>query len=177
MVQALAPYFSTIRGMDISEGMAKQYNLKAKEAGYSAAKMHAVAGDLVSDPASVDSTLTNFDLIVMSMALHHVEDPRLMIQRLSERLAHGGALLIVDWVAPTESGCSPIVAPTDSPVMHTVARMGFEQKELDDWFKSAKLGESGWKWFSKRSELPSELGGEKQLFLAKAVKESRSSDS
>lgn len=156
--------------MDISEGMAKHYNLKAKEAGYSETKMHALVGDLASYPASVDPAFTNFDLIVMSLALHHVEDPKIMIQRLSERLAHGGVLLIVDWVAPMESGCLPIVAPKNSPVMHTVSRMGFEQKELDDWFKSAKLVESGWKWFSKRSELPGELGGEKQLFLAKAVK-------
>lgn len=156
--------------MDISEGMVKQYNLEAQNAGYSESRMHATGGDLVHGSDAVPAEISNFDLIVMSMALHHVEDPKLMIQKLSERLGQGGVLLFVDWVAPSESGCSAPKPPENHPVRHTVSRMGFEKKELDEWFKDAGMADFGWKWFSSRSNLPDEIGGEKQLFLAKAVR-------
>lgn len=154
--------------MDISENMAKQYNLEAKNAGYSESQMHAVAGDLVKGAAAVPPELANFDLIVMSMALHHVDDPKLIIQKLSERLNQGGVLLIIDGVGPSESGCSPTKPPEDNPVKHTVSRIGFEKNELDDFFRAAGLNDFGWKWFSSSSHLPEEMGGEMQLFLARA---------
>lgn len=156
--------------MDISEGMVKQYNVEATKAGYGESKMHAIAGDLVDGSAAVDPAFANFDLIIMSMALHHVDNSKTMIQKLSERLGHGGVLLIIDWVATSESGCSWPKALDDQPVKHTVARMGFEKNELDGWFKDAGLSEFGWKWFPQRSHLPEDIGGEKQLFLAKAVR-------
>lgn len=156
--------------MDISEGMVKQYNIEAKNAGYSDEKMHAICGDLVNGSATVDESVSGFDLIVMSMALHHVDDPKDMIQRLSGRLGKDGVLLIIDWVGPSESGCSPPKAPEDHPVRHTVSRMGFEKAEIHEWFTDAGLHDFGWRWFSERSHLPEDIGGEKQLFLARAVK-------
>ena len=171
----MAPYVSITRGIDISAGMVQQYNLQAEKNGYSTEAMRAVHGDLVNTMTnpSVDLTspeFTDFDLVAMSMALHHVDDPGLMIKTLSEKLGPGGVLLIIDWVSESESGCAPIRAPADSLIKHAVSRMGFEEKELEAWFAEAGLGEFGWRWFSSRSQMPEEQGGPKQLFLARAVK-------
>lgn len=155
--------------------MVKQYNNLAKKHGYDTETMHAVHGDLVennTNPTFDPNTpeFSNFDLVIMSMALHHVESPELMIRKLSEKLGPGGVLLIIDYVAASESGCLPIETPADGPVKHTVSRMGFERKELGEWFENAGLSDFGWQWFSSRSKLPDEMGGEMQLFLARAVR-------
>lgn len=150
--------------MDISPGMVAQYNKLA-----TGDKMHAVAGNLLSDD-NVPEGFANFDLIVMSMALHHVSDPDLMIEKLAERLADSGVLLIVDWVSSAESGCGMPKAPADNPVRHTVSRHGFVEKEVREGFEKAGLGDWGWKWFAERSRLPDELGREHQMFMAKGSK-------
>lgn len=155
--------------------MVEQYNMLAKKHGYDSSAMHAVHGDFVdarTNP-SVDLNgpeFSDFDLIAMSMALHHVEDPKTLIKTLSRRLRGGGVLLIIDWVSASESGCSSAGPPAGEPVSHTVACMGFERRQLDDWFANAGLKTFGWKWFSSQSELPGEMGGLKQGFLARAMK-------
>ena len=155
--------------------MVEQYNRLAQKHGYDSSAMHAVHGDFVdarTNP-SVDldgPEFSDFDLITMSMALHHVEDPESLIKTLSGRLRVGGVLLIIDWVSASESGCSSAGPPADGPVRHIVAYMGFERRQLDDWFANSGLETFGWRWFSSQSELPGEMGGAKQGFLARAMK-------
>lgn len=168
--QALIPFVSTIRGMDISANMVTQYNKLASENKHPETKMHAVVGNLLDD-VDVPEGFETFDLIVMSMALHHVADPDLMIRKLSQRLVEGGVLVIVDWVSHAESGCEPPKPLADSPVKHTVSKHGFTEGEVKAGFEEAGLEGWGWRWFAERSKLPAEFGGEHQLFLARGRKQ------
>lgn len=85
--QTLAPYVSTTRGIDVSDTMVEKYNHATRKQGLSEQQMHAVRGDLVGPEDEIPKALKeadfyDFDVIVMSMALHHVEDPQLMMMKL-----------------------------------------------------------------------------------------------
>ncbi|KAI6785004.1 putative methyltransferase-like protein [Emericellopsis cladophorae] len=168
--RALALCFDDIQGLDISPEMVDQYNKLAETSGLSD-RMRATVGDLINGSDQLNALeYSGFDLIVMSMALHHVEDPVLMIRRLSERLAKGGVLLIIDWVSPAESGCRAFMGMHDHPTSHIVSRMGFERRELDAWFADAGLQSFTWRWAADRSSAPVEHGGDKQMFFARATR-------
>ena len=61
--------------------------------------MYAVEADL-GDPKPIldNPEWFEFDVAVISMALHHVADPTEMLRRLQERLKKGGALVVVEWL-------------------------------------------------------------------------------
>ncbi|EXK45927.1 hypothetical protein FOXG_07643 [Fusarium oxysporum f. sp. lycopersici 4287] len=169
--RALAPFMSTVRGMDIASGMVEQYNKMALKAGYTSTKMRAVQGDLI-DPELTPSPETNtpgffdFDVVAMCMALHHIEDPENMISQLSKRLRPGGILLIIDWVA-SSAGSS---AQTGNRTLGAISRMGFQENEVKSSFDKAGLEDWAWKLTSAPSQVPREIGGEQQLFLARGKK-------
>ena len=81
-----------------------KFNAEAREAGTSEARMRAVRGDLLAPPGGSleDGEFYGFDLAVMSMALHHVDDPKAMIAKLIERVKPGGIVVIIDWVVSDE---------------------------------------------------------------------------
>ncbi|KAI5461569.1 S-adenosyl-L-methionine-dependent methyltransferase [Mariannaea sp. PMI_226] len=169
--RALAPFFETILGMDISSGMVEQYNKKAQEAGTASENRRAIQADLLNTDATPSPELDSpeffgFDAIVMCMALHHVENYATMVQKLSERLKKGGILVIVDWVAPSESGC-PITEKVHELSHHTITRMGFKESEVRVAYQDAGLEGWSWKWASERNKMPEEIGGEQQLFIAR----------
>lgn len=95
----LLDHFDIIRGIDISETSVASYNEMAQQSGFSVEQMHAVQGCI---PASSENTLLateeffNFDLIVISMALHHIEDQAGVLSGLYERLRSGGVLVVID---------------------------------------------------------------------------------
>ncbi|QGI78663.1 hypothetical protein CEK25_005392 [Fusarium fujikuroi] len=169
--RALAPYVSVVRGIDISSKMVEQYNMLAEAAGFSSDKMRAIHGDLMDPEASPSPELdtpefNDFDLIVMCMALHHVQDYTAMIQKLSEKLRSGGVLLIIDLVASSESGCPE--APLSKELSnHTMSKMGFTEVEVKTAFEKAGLEGWSWRWCSERSQVPEEIGGEQQGFFAR----------
>ena len=76
-----------LRGVDISDGMVELFNKAAESNGLTPDQMRAVQGDLVASPESdaqtalADKEFFNFDLIVMSMALHHIEHPEAQRRR------------------------------------------------------------------------------------------------
>ncbi|KAJ9156479.1 hypothetical protein NKR23_g1117 [Pleurostoma richardsiae] len=170
IIYALASFVSTLRGIDISDGMVEQYNNAARSQGLSGEQMRAVQGDLLAHPEKLDSPdLFNFDVIVISAALHHVEDPAKMVQRLAERLASGGSLVVVDGVAASESGCA--VPNAEHPAAHTVSRkQGFTKQEILDMFSQAGLVDADYRWHPQRTAMPDEFGGEQQIFFARAKK-------
>lgn len=158
--------------MDISTGMVAQYNKVAREANYTEDKMHAVAGNLLADDAPAE--YGDFDLVVISLALHHVADPVEMIRKLSERLAEGGVLIVVDFFSgPEGEPEQPMAIATDNPVRHTVIKSGFREMELKESFEKAGLGAWGWRLFREGSMIPEEFGGDRQLFLAKGSKQTK----
>ncbi|KAM0230670.1 hypothetical protein ACHAP5_011305 [Fusarium lateritium] len=95
---ALLPWFSKIRGIDISDASVVKYNQLAHDQGVSPDVVHGIQGDIRS-PNSEMSTedFSNFDVVVISMALHHIDEPKILLSHLYERLQPGGHLLVVDW--------------------------------------------------------------------------------
>ena len=155
--------------------MVDEYNRLAREQGHSEQKMHAVQGDILAptetpyaDLSSAD--FSDFDLIVVSMALHHVQEPQAIMKTLAQKLRSGGTLLIVDWLASEESNCSSENSESHHAAKHTVSRHGFNEGEMRDYMKDAGLVPD-WKLFASKSKVPREISGEKQLFLSKGRKQ------
>jgi SAM-dependent methyltransferase len=166
---------STVRGMDISSGMAEQYNTMALKAGYTPTKMQAVQGDLIDPELTPSAELDtpaffNFDLAVMCMALHHIEDYETMILQLSKRLRPGGILLIVDWVAHYESSGLHNGIRAMNISNGILNGMGFAEDDVKRAYEKAGLEDWSWKWASAPSQVPGEIGGTQQLFLARGRK-------
>ncbi|KAM0079979.1 hypothetical protein ACKRZS_007878 [Fusarium odoratissimum] len=154
--------------------MVEQYNMLAEASGFSSDKMRAVHGDIMNPEASPSPELdtpdfNDFDLIVMCMALHHVQDYAAMIQKLSEKLRPGGVLLVIDLVSSSESGC-PEATMAKELSNHTMSKMGFTETEVKTVFEKAGLEGWSWRWCSERSKVPEEIGGEQQGFFARGYK-------
>ncbi|KAH9884165.1 S-adenosyl-L-methionine-dependent methyltransferase [Xylariomycetidae sp. FL2044] len=113
-----------VRGVDIAETMVQAYNDGARGAGVSEARIRAVRGNLldvrgagtgvgaVGDVDAHDADahelatsdeFRDFDAALISMALHHTEDPGLLLSRLAGRLREGGVLVVVEWLRESKS--------------------------------------------------------------------------
>ncbi len=88
----LAGQLGEIVVVDASQGMIDQVRKKAQEF-----KMRAVKG-VVIDLATEQCEMAGFDLIMMALALHHVEDTILILSRLAALLNPSGYLAIADLV-------------------------------------------------------------------------------
>lgn len=185
----MLPYVTEIRGIDVSDSMVDKFNAGARDAGMSEIQMHAVRGDLLA-PAqgSLESqTFYGFDLVIMSMALHHIDNPEAMIAKLVERLKPGGTAVIIDWV-PSDRGLlqsegshshgyshgsepnSSHSDPGSHPGSHTISFDGFTQKHMNDMFAKAKCSETDYVLATSLSEVPPDPSGHKQMFFAKGTK-------
>lgn len=198
---ALAPYVTYIRGIDISAGMVEQFGITAKNSGFTPEHMHAVQGNLLdSSDALSGPELQGFDIGVMCMALHHVEDTNQMIARLVERLKKGGLLLIIEWESktPAERNDSDhhhhqyhqshgyqhrqVPGPhhghdhdhtlgAGTPAERTVAhRHGFGEKDMHDMFSRVGLRDIGFRAAAETFTAPPNMGGTRRLFVAKGRK-------
>jgi SAM-dependent methyltransferase len=103
---ALLGQFDIIRGVDISETSVASYNEMARQSGIPVEQMVAVQGSI--PPPSANTLLTteeffDFDLIAISMALHHIDDRIGVLSGLYERLRSGGVLIVVDLAPETHS--------------------------------------------------------------------------
>lgn len=98
--QSLAPFLTKAIGLDVSGNMIDEYNKNVREAGL-CDKMTARMGNLLAENLSEDvlsPELFDFDLVVVSMSLHHFADPGMAVRRLGERLKEGGVFYIIDFV-------------------------------------------------------------------------------
>lgn len=89
-----------ILGLDLSDNMISEYNKNAEKTGFTD-KMSARTGDLLADNVSAELSgpeYHNFDLVVVSMALHHFYDPAKALGTLGKRLKKGGVFIIIDLV-------------------------------------------------------------------------------
>ncbi|KAL9611773.1 MAG: hypothetical protein Q9204_008997 [Flavoplaca sp. TL-2023a] len=101
-------YIDEAWGIDLSSRMVNSFNLRAAAFDMPKRKrMFAVQGDLLNpDSKKAGGFLKGkewfgFDAAVMSMALHHVEEPGAAVRVLVERLKVGGPVVLVDWVKGT----------------------------------------------------------------------------
>lgn len=91
------------RGIDLDASQVGRYNTEARKRldGDIAAvsKMLAIQGDLTAPSEELSgSEWRDFDMAIISMALHHVRDPVEMLQRLRERIRPGGTLVVVEFL-------------------------------------------------------------------------------
>ena len=191
----MLPHVTEIRGIDVSDSMVDKFNARAREAGVPEVQTRAVRGDLLA-PAqgSLESQkLYGFDLAIMSMALHHVDNPEAMVAKLVERLKPGGTVVIIDWI-PSEkassrsnfshghehshgqridSGHSSGGGSGQHPNSHTISFDGFTKEHMDGMFTKAECSETDYVLAASPSEVPPDPSGQKQLFFAKGTKHKR----
>jgi len=165
-----------IRGIDVSDNMVASFNETARTLGLSE-KMHAVQGNILETSAALGGEKWhNFDVIVMSMALHHVSDPQAMTAKLVERLRDGGSVLIIDWATESsQKSKDEVVAPRVESkdiqkeleaVQQTMIRANFGKEEMLDILREAGCNEAKFALNPEISVLPGKFGGEKRLFFA-----------
>ena len=105
--QALAPFVSSIQGIDLSSKMLERYHEAADKSTIPAFKNAVVRqGDLVATaeppPELSGPELHEFSVAVISAGFHHFENQELTLQRLAQRLRSGGNLVIVDFLEDEE---------------------------------------------------------------------------
>jgi SAM-dependent methyltransferase len=142
--------------------MVEQYNATALRLDLTPEQMHGVRGNILeNDKVLNGSEFQHFDVAIMSMALHHVEDPAAMVKKLTERLVPGGSLVIIDWLPYGEK----VVGQEGHPSMATITHFGFSEEEMHDIFAQAGLEDFGFLLHPERSDIPG--GGTNQLFFAR----------
>lgn len=104
-------------GMDYSIGMVEKFNAKAKELGFS--NISAVQHNINEQ----DLPSKEFDLIAISMTLHHIKDTNMFIKKARMGLKNGGYLCINDLV--TEDGTFH-----DEHKNEGVEHFGYDKDEL-----------------------------------------------
>ena len=157
-----------------------KFNSEAHEAGMTEAHIRAVRGDLLAPTEGrlEGEEFYNFDLAVMSMALHHVKDPNIMIAKLVERLRPGGIVVVIDWIpsgrASSESHGNHAVDKKHGhgqhASSHTIAFDGFSQEEMHNIFREAGCSNNDYVLAASPSEVPPDPTRQKQLFFAKGTK-------
>ena len=193
--QAFSPYIDEARGIDVSDTMVDGYNKRAKEAGYSNEQMHAVRANLLSSVAADTRPATklgDFDIAVISLALHHVDDPARMVAKLVEKLQPGGVLAVIDLANQDTEGhghghghghhdhqhADLSTHPTAKTIHHEHKR--FKQDFMAKIFEEAGCSASSFRYveFGEPFLVPESVtkveGGRKErIFLAAAKKEER----
>ena len=188
----MLPYVTEIRGIDVSDSMVDKFNAEARGAGFSETQMHAVRGDLLAPAGGpLDSQdFYSFDLAIMSMALHHVDDPEVMVAKLVERLKPGGTVVIIDWIPSarassknednhgralshgleSDASGSSGDGGRQQPHSHTISFDGFTKEHMDSFFAKAGCSDSDYVLAASPSEVPPDPSGQKQMFFAKGKK-------
>ncbi|CAJ0554565.1 Ff.00g130780.m01.CDS01 [Fusarium sp. VM40] len=161
---ALLPWFSKIRGIDIADANVQRYNQLALDQDVSPDVVRAIQGD-VRSPDSEMSTedFSGFHAVVISMALHHIDDPKTLLSHLYQQLRPGGHLLVVDWT-PEHYGIEGSVA--NHAAVHTTGFYGFDEEAMLEMMSSVGLQDVGFILAPERSSMGKEIGGERQMFFA-----------
>lgn len=188
--KALKPHFATAVGVDVSDSMLDKYRATASSLGLGPDEMVGVRGDLLADnvqptdPPLAEGNLWNFDLVAISMALHHFEHPETALQRLAARLKVGGTLLVIDWTPRDGStraqreyedelqdqNKSQENLDNAAGASHTVSKpSGFTEKEMGQLFENSGCKEFKWKLAEELSPVPV-ANTKAQLFWARATK-------
>jgi ubiquinone/menaquinone biosynthesis C-methylase UbiE len=110
-------------GMDYSIGMVEKFNVKAKELGFT--NISAIQHNINEQ----DLPSKEFDLIAISMTLHHIKDTNMFIKKARMGLKDGGYLCINDLV--TEDGTFH-----DEHKNEGVEHFGYDKDELCNLIES-----------------------------------------
>jgi len=83
----VAPFVDSITAVDISQAMLEKLSEKLG----SDSKVQTICQDITVQPLA-----QKFDVIMSAMAMHHVEDTNLLIQRFAEHLDSGAKIALAD---------------------------------------------------------------------------------
>ena len=114
---------NTVIGMDYSIGMVEKFNSKAKELGFT--NISAIQHNINEQ----ELPQNEFDLIAISMTLHHIKDTEMFIKKAKSSLKNGGHLCINDLVK--EDGTFH-----DEHKNEGVEHFGYDKKELCNLIKN-----------------------------------------
>ncbi|KAK4947637.1 hypothetical protein LTR10_013583 [Elasticomyces elasticus] len=140
--KALAPYVTQLVGLDLSENMLSEYNKYARSMGFDEQKMHAFQHNLLDESAKppADVKLADFDVAVISMALHHVSDPGRLLQRLGQCLKPGGVCVVLDRApASTDTDLESADMPDRPKVLDTINQHTFSEEQMRQSYAEAGL--------------------------------------
>ncbi|KAK0617488.1 S-adenosyl-L-methionine-dependent methyltransferase [Immersiella caudata] len=199
ITRALRPLFTSALGVDVSGAMLDKYRAKASQLGYvGPQQMVGVRGDFISsepdrtgttvtEPQLPESEIWDFDLVVISMALHHLEEPDVALRRLAARLKAGGKLLVVDWTPLDGSTLAQrkyqeelrkdpgrveriAEALQTHAARHTISKPnGFPADEMRELYAQAGCKNMQWKLAEELSYIPV-LDAKAQLYWSVATK-------
>lgn len=164
--------------------MVEEYNKSARSHGVPEAQMFAIQGDLAAPLTEAGHSFLNgsdyfqFDLIVISMALHHIDVPKVLIERLVERLNKGGVVVIIDRTLDQEDGQKKepreeshgLQGNIQHAAAHTVSHEGFSKEQIDTMLRCAGCHEVDYLVLDERAKIPAEVGGPMQIFFARGKK-------
>lgn len=178
VIQALLTSFpnATFRGLDIATSQVKRFNDEAVRlypvsVSESQTRMLAIQGDL-NDPQDAlnQPEWYHFDAAIISMALHHVQGPALLLKRLGQRVKCGGSLIVIDWLqrsglnAPGDKDEASMTKLSEGPKIWP----GFSIEGIREHLKAAGCIEIDAVVYSERIGAPKEMEGYSQMFIAKA---------
>ena len=135
--ETIAPKVGRIVGVDTSPEMVNVYNNKAKTKGMS--NMTAVCLDILDDEAVQKAVAggalpASYDLVLLQMCLHHVEDVPQVFSKLAARLQPDGRMVIADILKTPDS------MGFHTHNVHTVAYPGgFSEQELQKMLSAADM--------------------------------------
>ena len=123
------PFVSQAVGLDFSEGMVVEYNKWAAARGFGPERAHAYQYNILNDDEVQAVTrqkpelVSNFDVVVLGSALHHVDDPAKLLERLAKCLRAGGVCVVLDKAPDTDENIESTSAATEKPRAFTEAGM------------------------------------------------------
>ena len=157
--------------------------------------MHAIEGDLLNPSSALNGKeWFDFDIVIISMALHHVEDPKLMLTKLKERVKRGGSIVVVEFLASSWSSSAPSSSTGNGPesiralveehhqqqqgqqqgprtMIETTGGQkiwpGFTVEGLKDLMVAVGCSDAEVRLQPEMSHFPEKQGGEMQIFYAK----------
>ncbi|KIX97454.1 uncharacterized protein Z520_06906 [Fonsecaea multimorphosa CBS 102226] len=142
-VSKAPPYVDETVGVDLSDNMVAEYNKWAQGQGFSYAKAHALQLDLLAEPQSTDPALSDFDVAVVCMALHHVANPEALLCRLSKTLRPGGVCVVFDRVFSDERPELRADLPEQATkVLQTISKHGFTEEDMRKYFEGAGMAKN-----------------------------------
>jgi SAM-dependent methyltransferase len=132
--------------------MVAEYNKAAAEAAFGPDRMKGYQHDVLSAPSTTSlpsGVLAPFDIIVTSMALHHVADPGRLLRAFSELLKPGGVCVVVDMVPASAvhegneersgSDIRDVLQPEQREVFNTIGKHGFNEEEMRALYAGAGM--------------------------------------
>lgn len=132
-------------GLDISPNMVAEYNERFSSTGsdlttgkpkLNAQAFNANLFDPAGPPDSVsDAKFFDFDLAAVGFGFHHFENLPVVTQRLVDRLAPGGVLMILDFYSHDKDDH----ITDEGDVIQTIAHHGFTEKQIKGLFADAGL--------------------------------------